>query len=346
MEIQLSIITPCYNGEEFIGTAIESFIRQKNPAVELIVVDDGSTDATGSICQKYADANIHYIRTENKGAGHARNVGMKEAKGRWIAYLDADDLLLSGSMDEDFMEKMSTYGSKDVDILCTPKLRTDMELKTPVEITRPDDVQPIKNHIPAMEFWACIYDKDFLLDNQIFFYEYKQQDIETAFRYLTFSMAKKIEINDDMKFYLQRNNLSSNTHTWNHYNLYRIKALVYFDLYMRTVCEEDKHFLWSTALEYVFEYYKLSFEHGIYSEDGLKEMHQLWKKVKKESSNVKCSLEDEESMKRIGQLDIRRIFWKGKKAKSPEVTSEKNPEVVQSEILERLEKVSKELLGK
>jgi len=87
----LSVIIPTYNRARFIAEAIDSVLAQTYTNFELIVVDDGSTDNTRQVLQPYMN-RIRYIFQENAGCSTARNTGLKEAKGEWIAYLDSDDI--------------------------------------------------------------------------------------------------------------------------------------------------------------------------------------------------------------------------------------------------------------
>ena len=88
---RVSIIIPAYNAERFIAEAVDSVLAQTHPDIEVIVVDDSSTDATASILNAYGPA-IHVHRTANGGAAAARNAGAGLATGEWIAFLDADDI--------------------------------------------------------------------------------------------------------------------------------------------------------------------------------------------------------------------------------------------------------------
>ncbi|BAQ65149.1 glycosyltransferase family A protein [Geminocystis sp. NIES-3709] len=86
-----SVIIPVYNGEEFLGEAIESIIKQNYQPLEIIIVDDGSTDKTAEVAYKFKDV-AKYIYQQNAGASSARNTGIKIAQGDLIAFLDSDDL--------------------------------------------------------------------------------------------------------------------------------------------------------------------------------------------------------------------------------------------------------------
>ena len=89
----VSIIIPVFNSEKYIGATIASAVEQTWPNKEIIVVDDGSTDKSLEIAEKLKDSFIKVFSQENKGASVARNKGLKEAKGEYIQFLDADDLL-------------------------------------------------------------------------------------------------------------------------------------------------------------------------------------------------------------------------------------------------------------
>lgn len=89
---QVSVVIPVFNGEQTIRRALDSVFAQTFSNLEVIVVDDASTDRTADIVAQYACDRLTIIRsTENRGAGAARNKGIAQARGRWVAFLDADD---------------------------------------------------------------------------------------------------------------------------------------------------------------------------------------------------------------------------------------------------------------
>lgn len=90
-ESLISVIIPVFNCEKYISAALESVFRQGYPHIEVIVIDDGSTDSTYSVLSRFGD-KIRVIREENKGQSAARNVGIKNARGTIIGFLDADDI--------------------------------------------------------------------------------------------------------------------------------------------------------------------------------------------------------------------------------------------------------------
>lgn len=105
----VSIIIPAYNGEAYIGQAIASIVAQTYTNYEIIVVDDGSTDDTAQIVSEY---NTTYLFQNNQGVAQARNRGLEEAKGEYIAFLDQDDFFLSGKLSQQvsLMEQQPDLG--------------------------------------------------------------------------------------------------------------------------------------------------------------------------------------------------------------------------------------------
>ena len=89
----VTVIMPAYNVEEYVSRAVESVRSQTLKDLELIVIDDGSTDRTGRILDRIADRDwrVEVIHTENAGAPAARNLPLDRARGRWVAFFDADD---------------------------------------------------------------------------------------------------------------------------------------------------------------------------------------------------------------------------------------------------------------
>lgn len=100
--MRFSVITPIYNAEQFLSSCIESVLRQKNQDYEMILIDDGSTDSSKLICKEYSGKNerIRYFFQGNMGPSGARNRGLRVARGEYIVFLDADDML-----DEECLEE-------------------------------------------------------------------------------------------------------------------------------------------------------------------------------------------------------------------------------------------------
>lgn len=103
MEDLITVIIPVYNAEKWIEKCIKSVINQTYKNLEIILVDDGSTDDSLTICNKFLekDRRIKVIHTENRGVSSARNEGLNNSQGKWIAFVDADDWI-----EKNFCEKL------------------------------------------------------------------------------------------------------------------------------------------------------------------------------------------------------------------------------------------------
>jgi glycosyltransferase involved in cell wall biosynthesis len=116
MEPLVTIGVPCFNSAQWLKGAIDSALVQDWPAVEVIVADNGSTDSTRDILRDFGDS-IRVIFAGHRGANHARNAILKEARGEWIQYLDADDLLLPEKISRQFAE---SEDGRDCDVIYSP----------------------------------------------------------------------------------------------------------------------------------------------------------------------------------------------------------------------------------
>ena len=103
----VSVITPIYNSEKYISKTINSVINQSYKNLEIILVDDGSTDKTYEILKKYSkmDKRIKLFHQKNKGAPLARNKGLEKSTGRYIVFVDSDDILEKDAI-EKYMENV------------------------------------------------------------------------------------------------------------------------------------------------------------------------------------------------------------------------------------------------
>ena len=110
----ISIIIPIFNGGKYLKECIDGVLAQDHSNIEVILVDDGSTDSTSDICRAYAlqDARVRFIQQENGGVSKARNTGLDAANGDWIMFVDADDIV----SEEICSTLLSLAKSEDADI--------------------------------------------------------------------------------------------------------------------------------------------------------------------------------------------------------------------------------------
>ncbi|AMA09214.1 glycosyltransferase [Picosynechococcus sp. PCC 73109] len=159
MKSLVSIIIPCYNAEKWIGEAIESALRQTYSPIEIIVVDDGSTDNSLSAIKKY-ESKIKWITSENLGVSAARNKGIKISSGDFIQFIDADDYISPGKI----QKQLDFLLTSNADIVygdwCYQYQKSDDEYElSDVKIGEPVEdyiYYTLKNMIPHC---SCLYRK-------------------------------------------------------------------------------------------------------------------------------------------------------------------------------------------
>ncbi len=96
----ISVVVPCYNTERYLKVCLESLAVQKTPEIEFLLIDDGSTDATGALLDIFAEQEprAHVMHLKNRGVSAARNTGIDMARGSYIAFVDSDDALEDGAL--------------------------------------------------------------------------------------------------------------------------------------------------------------------------------------------------------------------------------------------------------
>lgn len=123
----VTIIIPVYNSEVYLSGCLQSVINQSYDNLELILINDGSTDDSGKICDTFSrnDNRIKVFHIENSGVSAARNLGLNLAKGKYIAFIDSDD-----TVHQNYIDKLyNAAAAQDSDIVCTGYTYTGKELK-------------------------------------------------------------------------------------------------------------------------------------------------------------------------------------------------------------------------
>lgn len=201
MKPLISVIVPVYNVGDFVGKCLDSIVRQNYKNLDIVVVDDGSTDESGEICDKFAkkEKRVRVFHKENGGLSDARNFGIKKAKGKIVAFVDSDDFI-----SEDFIGTMYKYMvGKNADIVvCGYNLtRPKEEIMTGRQATIRLLVEQENIDIVT---WNKLYRKKLFVDNNIYFPKgEKHEDSRTTYK--LFSKAEKIMyISEPLYVYVDR----------------------------------------------------------------------------------------------------------------------------------------------
>lgn len=179
----ISVIVPIYNVENYLEECLESILVQTYSNLEIILVDDGSTDNSGNICELYSkkDSRIKVIHKKNGGTGSARNIGLKIAKGKYISFVDSDDFLLNRNVYSEMISIMDKENSDLVfgDVLvCYSNTKTESLNELEKKFTNTDTLNSdelllmgMDNKIIFSPVCFYIYKKELLDINKIYFRE-------------------------------------------------------------------------------------------------------------------------------------------------------------------------------
>ena len=209
----ISVIVPVYNVESYVAECIESIQNQTYMNLEIILVNDGSTDASGDICDQYAayDERIKVIHKENAGVSAARNTGIEAANGDYIAFVDSDDYI-APNMYEDMLRILK---ENDLDILeCTAFRDKGGEIiegcnDGSLEIFNRDEALKMAMYDCFVAVWSQLYKRS-AIDDVRFPVGRKFEDTAVSYRFIT--NTKRVgHINHC--YYYYRLNLNSTTQT-------------------------------------------------------------------------------------------------------------------------------------
>lgn len=202
--VDISIILPVYNVITYLDECVNSILKQSISNFELIIVDDGSTDGSQDLCDKYSevDERIHVIHQKNAGLSAARNVGLKHANGKYITFIDSDDFV--GREYVEILYRAITECGTDISVCDYMEVRTDTQISSSIlqdkksakkiHYNGKEAIEEVYNNsFHGMEFvsWAKMYKLELFKSNNILFPEGRLH--EDAFTtYKLFYMSKTI----------------------------------------------------------------------------------------------------------------------------------------------------------
>ncbi len=220
----VSVIIPVYNAEAYLPEAIDSLINQSLKDIEVICVDDGSTDSSFSILNQYAklEKRIKIIKQENQYAGVARNTGLLQAKGKYVIFLDADDFFEHTLLEETYLsgEKYSSdiilftascYDTKTKQISKAPWLLKMDRLPNSTVFSALDAANHIFDMVTPCP-WTKMFKRSFVIQHGLKFQEFHNSN-DIYFVLTALSLANKISvINKSLLYYRisQSSNLQAN----------------------------------------------------------------------------------------------------------------------------------------
>lgn len=250
----ISIIVPVYKVEKYLERCVKSLIHQTLKDIEIILVDDGSPDQCGTICDELRenDARIRVVHKCNGGLSSARNAGMKIAKGKYVGFVDSDD-----DVELEMFERMVDVAEENVaDFVMADYIRLEKEDK--IFVTKNLEagvyrIEDIKRKIypclimdknidygPILSVWCCIYRRDFLSENKIMFAEDIKWSEDNLFNAMVSYCAKCFVYlkNENLYHYYQNEGTITTSYRFGAWDVYK-KMNVYMEKYFGTSEEYD-----------------------------------------------------------------------------------------------------------
>ena len=218
--IKVSVIIPIYNAEPYLKQCLDSYLAQTLKEIEIICIDDGSDDNSLEIIKSYSlkDRRVICISQQNKGAGYARNIGIKSASGKYLYFPDADDFadptLLSKAYTQIRQQnaEICVFGSYQYDNESQEIKKCNYSIKKEyLPGKKCFSCREIKGN-PFQVFmgwaWDKLYNSSFVLNNSLYFQEQRTTN-DMYFVFTSILRANKITVIHDQLYYQRRNNPNS-----------------------------------------------------------------------------------------------------------------------------------------
>ena len=283
MDEKISVIVPVYNVEQYLERCVESIINQTYKNLEIILVDDGSTDNSGKLCDELAkkDNRIKVIHKENAGVSEARNSGIQKATGEYLCFVDADDFVMNDYIK--YLHKLIAINCSDIAVCAkmfsnfNEKQASDEAIET---LDGENAVIRILNYRMPIGVYSRIFKKDLIKNNKIKFLKDIYMGEGFNFNVACFQKAKKVIISNYKVYYYRRDNATSATTNFSikkcENSLYAMKVMN-DNLQIRTnhVMNSWKYAIWRTYTD-AFDYMCL----GNGKKDNLKKFREYKNYIK------------------------------------------------------------------
>lgn len=236
-KVKISVIVPVYNVERYLSRCVKSIVSQTYSNLEIILVDDGSTDSSGKLCDDFKDIRIRVIHKKNEGLGKARNTGIKYATGKYIMFVDSDDYIdktmianlynslrknnadtCIGGFKRVYTDKSEVLKNKySNQTFYNKEILTNVLVKMFGKNSRNDD------HI-EMSVWKVLFDNQIIKTNNILFpseRKFISEDIIFDIEY--FSKSRVVTMsNDDGYNYCDNDNSLTTKYNPDRFNLQKV----------------------------------------------------------------------------------------------------------------------------
>ena len=263
--MDISVIIPIYNVERYLKRCVDSVLRQEGISLEIILVDDGSTDSSRKICDDYASKNdnVKCMHIENSGPATAKNKGYDIAQGNYVAFIDSDDEIKHGM----FSVMLKSGYQHNADIVCCNYIQVDEEghvshtIHTGQEyVLNQDEALKailIKDKIYS-QCWTKIYKRQTMDTHQVRNTEYIKTDEDFIYNIQAFAYSNTICIVDKpLYIYTHRSKSLSKDYYRNHISQYIDNRILRLELVDNIIRERFPHLQKYSTYHCIFYYNEL-----------------------------------------------------------------------------------------
>ena len=264
--MKVSIIVPVYNVENVLHYCVDSILNQTYKDFKLILVNDGSTDNSGKICDKYAKNNdkVSVIHLENGGVSRARNIGIEHAKGEYICFIDSDDYVAENYLEElvkikeqhpDFdsiwcgFQTVCDYSGANSNVFLAAE-------ETMLSIYDRSDIMTLHEKWLSQMPWNKLFISDIIKKNNICFYEDLSlgEDLIFVLHYLDASNGKIAVINKPLNYYIRSGDESLDNKFYpNMFEVYKLINSEIYNCLTMWKCDESQIALFYNSCFYSYE---------------------------------------------------------------------------------------------
>lgn len=263
--MDISVIIPIYNVEQYLTRCIDSVLRQKAVSIEIILVDDGSTDSSGKICDDYVskNKNVKCLHIRNSGPSTAKNVGYDLALGNYIAFIDSDD-----EIKQDMFSVMLKSGYQhNADIVCCNYIQVDENNN--ISHTEHTGQEYVLNQDEALkailikdkiysQCWTKIYKREMLESNHIRNTEGLKTEEDFIYNIQAFACSQKVCVVDKpLYIYTHRDKSLSKDYYRNHISQYIDNRIMRLELVESIIHERFPHLKEYSSYHCIFYYNEL-----------------------------------------------------------------------------------------
>lgn len=223
----ISIIVPIYNAEKYIEKCIDSLINQTKKELEIILINDGSTDKTEEKIKEYHDQRIKYFKNKNQGIGKTRNFGIEKATGEYLMFIDSDDYLEESACEE--LYKVAKKDKSDLVVCDFYKIYENgilEEFKLPS--FKPTTLKKTPNLLLDINLspWNKLYESSLIKENKIAFVENLKYE-DAPFVAISLDKAMKIsKVDKCLNYYLIRGNSETTVRDEKAFDLLKIVDMI------------------------------------------------------------------------------------------------------------------------